>query len=239
MDSSGVNVLPFQWEFPRATRFNKIVAKDKILKQTPAAPAEKKLFRHQIQKVRCSHEITAESMNINGSNQVPKILVIQLAALIPEPDKKVLSCVDRAFGVPVIFDIIHGKCSRYVACYRHRSGSSDKAPWTFSPYFFGPWRDEDASDTPLPLALSLDILYEKLLTGIMPLPLRENEPFTSLVERWEALQRLNQDMERLEARIKKEKQFNRRVDLNRSLNQLKKQIEDAYAETHTCIEGVK
>ena len=227
MDSSGVSVLPFQWEFPWATRFNKIVAKDKILKQTPASPAEKKLFRQQIQKVRCAHEITAESMNINSSNQVPKILVIQLASQVPEPDEKVLSCVDRAFGVPIVFDIIHGKRSRYVACYRHRSGISETS-WVFSAYFFGPWADRDASVCPLPLALSLDILYEKLLTCILPLPPRENEPFANLVERWEALQRLNQDMERLEARIKKEKQFNRKVDLNRSLNQLKKKLEGTW-----------
>ncbi len=238
MDNPGTEMGSNQWKFPRAARFDKIVAKDKILKQTPASPGEKKRFRQQIKKVRCSHEITAASMNIDSSPKVPKLLIIQLASNIPEPDVKVISAVDRAFGVPVFFEINHNNKFRYAACLRRRS-RSDQGPWSFGSYFFGPWMDKHADLCPLPLALPLEILYEKLLQNLVPLQPRKDESFACLIDRWEAIQHLTCETAKLEARIQKEKQFNHKVDLNRRLNLLKKQMENICNGICTHREGLK
>lgn len=238
MDNPGVEIPSVRWTFPEATRFGKIIAKEKILKLTKASPAEKKKLKAVVQRVRCSHEITSDAVNIAVGSQVPKILIIRLEVAVPEPDENVLSAVDTAFGVPVIFDIRHESRFKYAACRRCR-GTTGKTPWTFSPYFSGPWTDIETHADPLPLALNLDILYEKLLTRILPLNPDEKESFDSLITRWEKVRELNREGARLENRIQKEKQFNRKVDLNRSLNRLKQQIEKISGRSRLSVEGLK
>ena len=47
-----------------------------------------------------------------------------------------------------------------------------------------------------------------------------------MIKRFEDVQIKEREAMRLESRIKKEKQFNRKVELNRKLNDLKKEIEE-------------
>jgi hypothetical protein len=59
-----------------------------------------------------------------------------------------------------------------------------------------------------------------------PLKLREDETLSNLVARVDLLRTKERDAQQLEKRMKIEKQFNRRVEMNRALNELKKEIEN-------------
>jgi hypothetical protein len=54
----------------------------------------------------------------------------------------------------------------------------------------------------------------------------KGEALYELVSRVDRLRVKERDAGRLESRIKKEKQFNRRVELNRKLNELKQEIKN-------------
>jgi hypothetical protein len=58
------------------------------------------------------------------------------------------------------------------------------------------------------------------------LSFRKGESLDSLVSRVNQLRVKEREAVKLENRIKKEKQFNRRVELNRALNELKAEIKD-------------
>lgn len=64
-----------------------------------------------------------------------------------------------------------------------------------------------------------------LLGAHLPHPAREGESLREHVERMEALQRAELEAQRLETKIAKEKQFNRKVELNRELRDLKSEVE--------------
>lgn len=67
-------------------------------------------------------------------------------------------------------------------------------------------------------------LYQSLLASMTPLSFRKGENLDSLVSRVDLLRIKEREADKLESRMNKEKQFNRRVELNRSLNILKKEI---------------
>ena len=77
----------------------------------------------------------------------------------------------------------------------------------------------------LPVVLNMGTLYEALLKDLIPLQPHRNESFQGLIDRAERISKLERDAIKLANRIKKEKQFNRRVALNRVLNKLKAEIE--------------
>ena len=59
----------------------------------------------------------------------------------------------------------------------------------------------------------------------MPLPPREGETLKAQVERLELLRSKQNECRKLEVRLNKEAQFNRKVELNAQIRTLKKQIE--------------
>jgi DNA repair exonuclease SbcCD ATPase subunit len=82
----------------------------------------------------------------------------------------------------------------------------------------------------LPVALDLPRLYEQLLRQLIPLQARPSESMTALVERHGRITTMQSECQRLEARIQREKQFNRKVELNQHLRALKAE-RDALRET--------
>ena len=203
--------------------FDRVVAKDKILKQCGAPTAIKKLFQEQIEQIRCSHELTEEKLNLKSSVAVPKILIIQIFQKTEKFDIRVFEAIDKAFGVPIIFEIIRqGQCS-YCACYRRRN-DSDRSKWVFSDYFISDWTAIDFKQVALPVALSMDSLYEQLVRRL--LPISSGEQLSELIVRITEIRKREREADKLSYQIKKEKQFNRRVALNRSLNDLKQDLQN-------------
>jgi predicted signal transduction protein with EAL and GGDEF domain len=78
---------------------------------------------------------------------------------------------------------------------------------------------------PLPLALDLGGLYEHLLLRLVPIAPRTQEPLRDLVARTETAMTKAKEVAKAEARLAKEKQFNRRVEINATLRQLKTELE--------------
>lgn len=75
------------------------------------------------------------------------------------------------------------------------------------------------------MALSLAGLYEQLLHGLIPLPARAGETLAERVARAEQVRSKQREVEKITGRLNKEKQFNRKVEINASLRQLKNELE--------------
>jgi hypothetical protein len=68
-------------------------------------------------------------------------------------------------------------------------------------------------------------LYEQLLHRLIPLSVRPQETLTELVARVEQVQAKQREVDKTAARLAKEKQFNRKVEINVQLRQLKNDYE--------------
>ncbi|MDD5126109.1 DUF4391 domain-containing protein, partial [Methylovulum sp.] len=73
-------------------------------------------------------------------------------------------------------------------------------------------------------ALDLAGLYEHLLRQLLPLPAKPGETLKSQVERLQQIRGKQQEGRKMEAKIQIEKQFNRKVELNKQLRQLNQEL---------------
>ena len=71
----------------------------------------------------------------------------------------------------------------------------------------------------------LHALYEGILRQHLSLPARDGESLLDQLERVGEVIRLGREAEKLESKINKEKQFNRKVELNRELHRLHEEID--------------
>jgi len=71
-----------------------------------------------------------------------------------------------------------------------------------------------------PIALDLHNLYEQLLRSLLPQAARPGESLPKQVERLTRLRSMQNEYRKLEARLHKEIQFNRKVALNAELRKI-------------------
>jgi hypothetical protein len=77
----------------------------------------------------------------------------------------------------------------------------------------------------MPLALDLGVLYEQLLQRLIPLTLRKNETLAELVTRVEDLRLKENEVQKITSKLAKEKQFNRKVEINAQLRVMRQELE--------------
>ena len=83
----------------------------------------------------------------------------------------------------------------------------------------------DTERAELPVALDLAGLYEQMLRRLLPLPPRAGETLKAQVERLGQLRSKQNECRKMEARLQKEQQFNRKVELNAQLRVLQATLE--------------
>ena len=82
----------------------------------------------------------------------------------------------------------------------------------------------DSTSIALPVVLNMGEMYQSILENLCPLGTRANESIDDLIPRFALLNSKRREMTQLESLVREEKQFNRRIDLNQTLQKLKNEI---------------
>ncbi len=212
------------YNFPKAAAFGKMLAKSKIYDHATTNSKIKELFGKEVAKIIWSHKLASATINLPASDGVQEIQVFTILLRTGELSQEVLHTIDKAIPSPILFELKYGGKIKYAACYK-RPSEADKSKWVVSSYFLSDWMKEGNTTSELPVVLNMGALYQSLLTSLSPLPFRQGEKLDDLVSRVDLFRAKERESEKVESRIKKEKQFNRRVELNRTLNALKQEIE--------------
>jgi len=213
------------YSFPKAAVFGRMLAKSKIYEHASPTSKVKELFVEQVEKITWAYKLSPATINLPASDGVQEVQVFHVALRTGALASEVLQTIDKAIPSPILFLLHHkGKC-RYVAAYK-RPSEADKSKWVVSSYFETDWMSDSLEKAELPVVLNMAALYHFFLKAIIPLTFRHRETLDELVLRVDQLRTKEREAGKLESRIKKEKQFNRRVELNRTLNALKQEIEN-------------
>lgn len=205
--------------FPRQAAFHRIVPKAKIYAHARISKRLKDLFVSQIGEILWSYKLAPDTLNLPASHGIQEIQVFELSLRTPEIDESVLETIDRAIPYPILFQLIHGEEIRTVASYK-RPSDADSSKWVIEATFWGEAQPVAAPRSPLPVALDLSGLYEQILRTLIPLQARSGEPLRDQVQRYQSIQGKERSRQQLEASLSREKQFNRKVELNAAIRKL-------------------
>ena len=211
------------YQFPKPTAFGGTVPKSKIYKYTGANTKLKECFVRDIDKIIWAYKLSPQTINISASQGVKEIQVFTVGLKVPNLSVEVLQAIDKAIPTPILFESTYNGKHRYTAAYK-RVNEADKTKWIVSSYFKTQWFSDSEKRKELPVVLNMAALYQALLKSIIPMPARDGEGIGQLVDRVDQFQLKKREAAQLSSRIRKEKQFNRRVELNRKLSMLKKDI---------------
>ncbi|MAN53111.1 MULTISPECIES: DUF4391 domain-containing protein [unclassified Marinimicrobium] len=232
---SGEASHPALLDYPERARLSRVVPKNRIVGAGTPGRRVRDQLTAQVARITWQYKLAPETLNLQGSRAVPEIQIFRVAlkpaGVADALPVEVLRCIDRAIGFPLIFEVTASRedgaprdAIRVAATYK-RPSESDANKWVIDDYFATDWLPADMPRAPLPIALDLPRLYEQVLRLLIPVSTRSGESMAALVERHSRVVGMQRECQRLEARVQREKQFNRKVEFNRQLRGLKAELD--------------
>lgn len=227
MSTPSTNIL---FEYPPNTAFGRVLPKTKVYAFGKPTRRVRDLITQQIARIVWQHKLAPETINIPANDGVQEIQVFRIELkpdALDDPDElpaDVLRCIDRAIVSPIIHELVDGERLRCAAAYK-RSSEADAAKWVVGDYFATDWLLTDSPRQPLPVALNMAALYEQLLRSLMPIAARPGESLRDQAERLSTVATKRRECRKLEAQLRRERQFNRKVELNGQLRALRSEVE--------------
>lgn len=211
--------------YPKQAAFGRTLPKSKIYEHSGANTRLKDLFVEQVEQIVWQYKLAPETINLPARPGVPELQIFSIQLKTSELNLDVLRCIDGAVQFPIIFELSFDGRTKVTAAYK-RPTESDTSRWVLSDYFASAWLPSDCERAAMPLALDLGGLYEQMLHRLIPTPARPRESLADLVVRIELVEAKHREVEKAASRLAKEKQFNRKVEINAHLRQLKKELEE-------------
>lgn len=211
---------------PKSTEFNRRIPKQKFYENLTISPALKRVFIDQIKMIYWRNKIAATTMNLAAGETVTEIEIFEVKLTEPKLEESVLRQIDKEIPYHIVFLLEYdGKYQAWTA-YKEAAASGNNA-FKVGTYYHTEWLYED--ELPLKIeGLSIDKVYENYVRQIAgdALQLEKQESLKESVNRDVRRQELKKQIESLQAKIHKEKQLNKQVQLNTELKKRKKELED-------------
>ncbi|EFN5612888.1 MULTISPECIES: DUF4391 domain-containing protein [Enterobacteriaceae] len=211
--------------YPKQAVFGRTLPKNKIYEHSGANTRLKDLFVEQVEQIVWQYKLAPETINLPARLGVPELQIFSIQLKASELNLDVLRCIDGAVQFPIIFELSFDGRTKVIAAYK-RPNESDASRWVLSDYFATAWLPSDCERAAMPLALDLGGLYEQLLHSLISTPARLQESLADLVARVELVAAKQREVEKIASRLAKEKQFNRKVEINAKLRMLKIELEE-------------
>ena len=212
---------------PKSTEFNKRIPKQKFYENMDISPALKKVFVEQVKIIYWKNKIAASTTNLAAGVDVTELEVFEIRLNSQVLDDGLLRQIDREIPYHILFLLEYqGRYQAWIG-YKEAAASGNKA-FKVNGYYHTDWLEEE--ELPLKLeGLTVDKVYESFVRQVAGDKLQAENAEESLkdsVARDEQRQALQKQIDTLKAKIRKEKQLNKQMQMNAELKRLKKQLID-------------
>ena len=212
-------------DLPKSTEFNKRIPKYKFYENIEIKSALKKIFTEQIKMIYWRNKIASTTMNLTQGKRVTEIEIFEIRLPSPEIDEVVLRQIDQAIPYHILFLLEYD--GRYQAWIGYKEVASGKALFRVNTYYHTDWQKKEQLALKLE-GQSMDAAYESFVRQIAGDELQAKSSEESLQEsvsreKWK--QELQKQIDVLKAKIRKEKQLNKQIEMNAELKKFKKELE--------------
>lgn len=217
------------YKFPQQAKVDRLIPKNKFYEQGKANSKIEQLFVDQVENIRWAYKLASSTIHLQDQEDLKEIQIFRVKSRVEDLDVSILSFIDKLILTPIIFEVVYQDKVKVVATYK-RLNQADKTKAVIGQYYASEWL-EDHDRIELPLYLKLADLYEHFITQILPIASskdQENDDESVSIElqlqKSQQLESLQKQLDKLKSKLRNEKQFNRRVELNKQLQNLQLQI---------------
>lgn len=203
---------------PTSALVDRFVSKAKFYERVQIPTAVRDEFTNIIDRITWLHKLSEETVNIPATDAVQEIQVFQIDLKQKEVPQKALSVIDKTIPYPILFILKYEDVIRFVI--QHKLDASRR-------YYKTEWGQIPS----LPMnGANLEVIYERIIASFI---LVDNEDrgvgsesmrFEELVAVNTRREQLQKEITALESKIRGERQFSRKVELNGELQRVQGQL---------------
>ena len=196
---------------PHSTEVNRRIAKEKLYQNATLTPQTRDMIKDQIESVIWKNKLADSTVGISAGKEIKEIQVFEIQLRQRELDKRVLPAIAKAIPYKILFVLI----------FENEAQAWIEASGTFYNTDCQPLDELTLKFE----GLNLDAVYENLARQIAGGRLGAEGDIAEAVDRDKQRQKLEREIDALEKKILREKQFNKQVELNGELKRMRKELE--------------
>lgn len=191
---------------PNSCKVNKILPKKTFYNKVGINSNIKDVFINQIDKITWLHKISFETIGMPKTKEVEEIEIFQIDIKEKIIPSSIIKSITKNISYPILFVIKYG--DNY--CYAIRVEDN---------IYNTNWNEEISIDYN---AISLEVLYQNIVKSIIK-EQASYKDFNTLITNKSKQLELEKRLNMLENKLKQEKQFNRKVELNQEIRKIKEE----------------
>ncbi len=221
------------YKFPQQAKVDRLIPKNKFYEQGKANTKIEQLFVNQVENIRWAYKLASSTIHLQDQEDLKEIQIFRVKSRVEDLDVSILSFIDKLILTPIIFEVVYQDKVKVVATYK-RLNQSNKTKAVIGQYYASEWL-EDHDRVELPIYLKLADLYEHFIAQLLPIvsnedPENDDESVSIELQLQKAqqLESLQKQLDKLKSKLRTEKQFNRKVEINKKINLLSDGINNLF-----------
>ncbi|MBD3250147.1 MAG: DUF4391 family protein [Candidatus Pacebacteria bacterium] len=195
-----------QFNLPQSAIVNKFVPKLRFYEQAAVNTKLKQSFQQVINRITWKYKLAEETIGIDKTDTVEEIQIFAIELKKKQIPKKALQLINKTIPYPVLYIFVFEDDFAYGITLKEKRTT-----------YFSDWNKELEFDFN---GLNLEKVYQNLVKQfITKIDTSPEQGFEHIIERDKQAKALEREIQILENKIRREKQFNKKVELNQQLHQ--------------------
>ena len=195
------------FNLPKSCEVNRFIPKKIFYEKIGVSTAIKDEFVNLVDKIVWKYQLSEDTLGISKTEKIEEIQIFEMNLKEKKLPKNIIKVITKAIPYPILF-VIYYKDNFYYAI---------KVEYIY----FTNWNDDIDI---LFSGINLEKVYENIVKSIIK-KTESKKDFKTLIEDKNKEIELSIKLEQLKNKIKIEKQFNKKVELNKQIKQVEQELE--------------
>lgn len=195
-------------ELPKECIVDKFIPKKIFYEKVSLSSNLKQEFVDKVDKIYWKYKISEDTLNISKTENVEEIEIFELTLKEKVNCQNIIKVITKNIPYSILFEICHNDEIQYAIKYK-------------DDIYFTKWNEKINFNFN---GIDLNIVYENITRRVTNIS-GQNNNIDEELKKSKKLKEFQKEIERLESKMKVEKQFNKKVELNKQIVELKKQVE--------------
>lgn len=196
-------------ELPKECIVDKFIPKKIFYEKVSLSTNLKQEFVDKLDKIYWKYKISEDTLNISKTKNVEEIEIFELTLKEKVNCQNIIKVITRNIPYIILFEICYNDEVQYAI--KHNDD-----------IYFTNWNEKIDFNFN---GIDLNVVYENIIRSVTNISEQSNNIDEEL-EKGKKLKEIQKEIEKLESKMKAEKQFNKKVELNKNILELKKQKEE-------------
>lgn len=197
---------------PQRTEINKPLHKTKVFEKFDLTASQRDSFDADISRMFITHVVAESTIpTIKAGNEIVDFYIIEVSLKRREYVPKNIELLAKFIPRKILF-VLHFEEKAQFAIHHTKLICSE-------------WQQRDTLNVPL-AGLDLDAVWENIVATIGSITVQEGNTLTEQIKSDEQKTKLQKQIQLLQQKLNKEKQYNKQIEINAEIKRLKKQLND-------------